>query len=291
MIREITILSGKGGTGKTSVTAALAAVSTGAVFCDCDVDAADLHLLLNPEVKESHHFSSGLKAVIDPDQCISCGICKDACRFSAIRQPGKELYVVDPYRCEGCRLCERLCPADSIHSVEKMNNKWYVSETRFGPMVHAHMGPGEENSGKLVTTVRNTAKEIAKTQHANFILNDGPPGIGCPVIASLTGVSKVLLVVEPSKTGIHDIKRLVELIRKFEIPGYAIINKQDINPRMTALAEQMLKDHNIPLLGKLDFDERFTEAMVHGQTIIEYAPASPMAQTVILIYKKLLEES
>jgi MinD superfamily P-loop ATPase len=290
MMSEITILSGKGGTGKTSVTAALASVAKDAVYCDCDVDASDLHLLLSPQVKESHDFSSGLKAVIDPEQCISCGICADACRFSAISQPKEGLFVVDPYSCEGCRLCERICPTDAIHSVENKNNAWYVSETRFGPMVHARMGPGEENSGKLVTTVRNKAKEIAKSRQANCILNDGPPGIGCPVIASLTGVKKVLLVVEPSKTGIHDIKRLVELTRKFSIPAYAIINKQDLNPEMTKLAVQVLAGFDIPVLGKLDFDERFTKAMIEGKTIVEYAPVSSISQTIKWIYKKLLAE-
>lgn len=290
MISEITILSGKGGTGKTSVTAALASVAKDAVYCDCDVDASDLHLLLNPAVKESHEFSSGLKAVIDPEQCISCGICAEECRFTAISQPKNGPFVVDPYRCEGCRLCERICPADAIQSVENKNNAWYVSETRFGPMVHAHMGPGEENSGKLVATVRNKAKEIAKSKLAHYILNDGPPGIGCPVIASLTGVKKVLLVVEPSKTGIHDIKRLVELTRKFNIPAYAIINKQDLNPEMTKLAEQMLANFDIPLLGKLDFDERFTQAMIEGKTIVEYAPGSSISQVIKWIYKQLLSE-
>lgn len=287
MINEITILSGKGGTGKTSVTAALASVAKGAVYCDCDVDASDLHLLLAPQVKESHDFSSGLKAVIDPEQCISCGICADECRFSAISQPKEGLFVIDPYLCEGCRLCERICPANAIHSVESKNNNWYVSETRFGPMVHAHMAPGEENSGKLVTTVRNKAKEIAKSKQLSFILNDGPPGIGCPVIASLTGVQKVLLVVEPSKTGIHDIKRLVELTRKFSIPAYAMINKQDLNPEITQLAGQMLTEFDIPLLGKLDFDPRFTKAMIEGKTIVEYAPNSDIASTIIKVGRKL----
>jgi len=289
MINEITILSGKGGTGKTSVTAALAAMAKDAVFSDCDVDAADLHLLLNPAIQESYKFDSGSKAVIDETQCISCGICMEACRFDAISQPKDGLFVVDPFKCEGCRLCERLCPVEAINSVANFNNFWYVSETRFGPMVHAHMAPGEENSGKLVTTVRTKAKEIAREKGFELIINDGPPGIGCPVIASLTGVQKVLFVVEPSKTGIHDIQRLAELTRKFNIPAFAIINKQDLNPLMTRKAVEVLSELKIPLLGKLNFDEHFVQAMINRKTINEYAPDSEPAKTLTEIWNKLLQ--
>jgi MinD superfamily P-loop ATPase len=287
MIREITVLSGKGGTGKTSVTAALAYVAKNAVFSDCDVDAADLHLLLQPDVQEQHAFDSGSKAVIDTGKCISCGICEQECRFDAIRQIEAEIFVVDPFKCEGCRLCERICPTKAISSVSNMNNYWYVSQTRFGPMVHARMAPGEENSGKLVTTVRKKAREIAATGGYGYIINDGPPGIGCPVIASLTGVQHVLLVVEPSKTGIHDILRIEELTRKFQIPAYAIINKQDLNPCMSQKAENILQDLNIPVLGKLNYDPGFVKAMIRGQTINEYAPRSFAATTIATVWSKL----
>lgn len=288
MMTEITVLSGKGGTGKTSITAAIAAIAKNAVFSDCDVDAADLHLLLKPNIQESHEFDSGSKAVIDPEQCISCGICMDECRFDAIHQPKEGLFVVDPYQCEGCRLCERLCPANAISSKTNFNNFWYVSETRFGPMVHAHMGPGEENSGKLVSTVRNKAKEIAREKGFNVIINDGPPGIGCPVIASLTGVQKVLLVVEPSKSGLHDAQRVAQLTRKFNIPAFALINKQDLNPEMTQKAIELLEELQIPLLGKLNFDDQFVKAMIQGKTINEFAPDSEIAKTIEEAWCKLI---
>lgn len=286
MIQEITILSGKGGTGKTSITAALAALAEKTVFTDCDVDAADLHLLLNPQVNEENTFDSGSKAVIDPDKCIACGICMDNCRFDAIHHTASK-YAVDPYKCEGCKLCQRLCPVKAINMVTNFNNFWYVSETRFGPMIHAHMGPGEENSGKLVSVVRNKAKEIAREKDFDFILNDGPPGIGCPVIASLTGVQKVLLVVEASKTGLHDIKRLSELTKKFGIETFALINKQDLNFEMTKKAEELLLELGVPLLGKLNFDDRFVKAMIEEKTIVEFAPNSEITNTLKQIWTKL----
>jgi len=287
MIQEITILSGKGGTGKTSITAALAALAEKTVFTDCDVDAADLHLLLDPQINEENAFDSGSKAVIDPDKCIACGICMDNCRFDAIRHTNSSKYAVDPYKCEGCKLCHRLCPVNAIKMITNFNNFWYVSETRFGPMVHAHMGPGEENSGKLVTEVRNKAKEIAREMDFDFIINDGPPGIGCPVIASLTGVQKVLMVVEASKTGIHDIERLSGLTQKFGIKTFALINKQDLNLEMTKNAEELFLQLGIPLLGKLNFDDGFVKAMIEGKTIVEYSPNSEITNTLRQIWAKL----
>ena len=287
MIAEITVLSGKGGTGKTTITAALAALAKDTVYCDCDVDASDLHLLLDPQIKESHEFSSGLKAVIDQDKCIACGLCETECRFKAISQPEPGVFKIDPYKCEGCRLCERICPAQAIYSVENKNNQWYVSDTRFGTLVHARMGPGEENSGKLVTTVRTRAKEIAGQKGLKNILNDGPPGIGCPVIASITGASKVLFIVEPSKSGIHDIIRLADLVSKFNIPAFAIINKYNLNAEMSRKAEQALSDLNIPVLGVIDFDDRFVKAMIKGETIVEYAPDSGITKLIKSISMKL----
>lgn len=288
MIEEITILSGKGGTGKTSITAALASLAENTVITDCDVDAADLHLLLQPGVKEKSVFEGAWVAEINHSRCTSCGICRDMCRFDAIVQKGSNRFEIDPFQCEGCRLCERVCPEHAITSVRSTNNFQYVSDTRFGVMVHAHMGPGEENSGKLVSSVRTRAKEIAKENNIPLILNDGPPGIGCPVIASLTGTQKVLLVVEPSKPGLHDIKRLAELLVKFGIQGFAMINKQDLNPNMTREATRILDKLNIPLLGKLSFDKQFTEAMIHGKTITEFAPESANVAELRKVWNALL---
>ncbi len=255
-MKEITILSGKGGTGKTSITAAIASVAENTVFCDNDVDAADLHLILHPDVREEHIFSSAWIVSIDEDTCDNCGICKDNCRFDAIHYNENGTLEINPFQCEGCRLCERLCPATAISSARSRNNYWYVSDTRLGTLVHAKMGPGEENSGKLVTLVRQRAKEIALDTKAKYVINDGPPGIGCAAISSITGTSAVLLVIEPSKSGLHDIERLIELIDSFKIPAYALINKYTINHDITQQIEHYLKNMKIPLLAKIQFDKQ-----------------------------------
>lgn len=275
-MQEITILSGKGGTGKTSITAAIASIVKNAVFCDNDVDAADLHLILQPQIKEKHAFSSGKEAIIDTELCTACGICEDYCRFDAI-QYIDETYIIKSFQCEGCRLCERVCPYDAIKTIEKKNNFWFVSNTRFGTLIHAHMGPGEENSGRLVTQVRNKAKEIAQQSHANYIINDGPPGIGCSAIASITGTDKTLLVIEPSISSLHDALRIIELINNFNTPIYALINKYDINTKISDQIEDKLKEKKIPLLGKIPFDKQMVKAMIEGKSIIEYLPDSEIS--------------
>jgi len=279
-MKEITILSGKGGTGKTSITAAIASVAQNAVFCDSDVDAADLHLILQPEIKEQHTFHSAWIATVDEAQCNQCGSCKAHCHFNAIHLNAEQKLTINPFQCEGCRLCERLCPQQAITSERSSNNFWYVSDTRLGVLVHAKMGPGEENSGKLVTQVRKRAKELAAQSDASYIINDGPPGIGCAAISAITGSHKVLLVIEPSKSGWHDAERLIELINSFNIPAFALINKYDINADVAQQIEAALKGHNIPLLGKLPFDTKMVEAMIESQTIVEYAPASEISKTL-----------
>jgi MinD superfamily P-loop ATPase len=286
-MQEITILSGKGGAGKTSVAAAIASLAKNTVFCDNDVDAADLHLIFHPKIKEKHEFSSGSKALIDPEKCSVCGLCEEHCRFNAIHPNEQGIPEVNPFQCEGCRLCERICPEHAIASVQFNNNMWFVSDTRFGPLVHARMGAGEENSGRLVTEIRKKAREIAGETSARFIINDGPPGIGCPVIASVTGTGKVLLVIEPSLSGLHDAKRLLELVESFHIPVFAVINKYDINPEITAQTEQFLQKKSIPLIGKIPFDTRLVDSMVAGKSLVEFAPDSEPGQEFKSLWEKL----
>jgi len=280
-MKELTVLSGKGGTGKTSVTAALASLASNIVICDNDVDAANLHLLAQPKVLEEHVFLGGWLATINEDVCVGCGLCSDNCNFDAIHLSDGGKYYVNPYQCEGCRLCERLCPVGAITSNQSDNNQWFVSDSRFGKMVHAHMGPGEENSGKLVTKIRKRASEEGKNINASWVINDGPPGVGCATIASLTGVDAVLLVVEPSKSGWHDAERLIRLANKFEIPIWAIINKYDINPEVSSEFENFFKELDIKVIGRLPFDETMVLSMVEGKSIVEYSPDSEISKQLL----------
>lgn len=286
-MNEITVLSGKGGTGKTSITAALAALAKDVVICDSDVDAADLHLILKPEIKEQHIFESSWVAKIHKDNCTLCNVCVDVCRYDAIHEMTDGSLEINPFQCEGCRLCERVCPEETISSSRNSNNFWYVSETRFGSLTHAKMGAGEENSGKLVTQVREAAKNIAKEKNINTVLSDGPPGIGCPVISSLTGTQKVLMVIEPTKSGLHDSMRLLELLGSFNAKAFAVINKFDINLETTNEISLWLKENNIPLLAKLPFDTQMVEAMIHEKTIIEYNPKSKITLLLKDVWEKL----
>ncbi|WP_430809414.1 MULTISPECIES: 4Fe-4S binding protein [unclassified Carboxylicivirga] len=275
-MHEITILSGKGGTGKTTITAALTALADSAVICDNDVDAADLFLLLQPTVLENGVFTSGWTAHINDSDCSQCGLCFEHCRYKAIELKDGS-YHINPFSCEGCRLCERLCPQEAITSTPNSGNQWFLSDTANGPFVHAQMGPGEENSGKLVSFIRRKAAQEAKNRKARYLLSDGPPGIGCPVIASLTGTHQVLLVIEPTQSGWHDAQRLISLIRNFNIPISAVINKSGINQMVEQEVEQGLKRANIPLLAKIPFSRVAREAMLAQKTIVDYAPQSEAA--------------
>jgi len=286
-MNEITVLSGKGGTGKTSITAALATLAKDVVICDSDVDAADLHLILNPEIIDTHNFESSWVAKIHKENCTLCNVCVDVCRYDAIHEMKDGSLEINPFQCEGCRLCERVCPEETISSSRNNNNFWYVSNTRLGTLVHAKMGAGEENSGKLVTKVREAAKTIAKEKNIQTVLNDGPPGIGCPVISALTGTQTVLMVFEPSMSGFHDGKRLFELMDTFSPKIYALINKFDINIETSNEIEEWLKENSIPLLAKLPFDKQMVESMINEKTIVEYNPESEISLLLKDVWDKL----
>ncbi|MCU4156806.1 4Fe-4S binding protein [Carboxylicivirga sp. A043] len=286
-MHEITVLSGKGGTGKTTITGALAALAESVVICDNDVDAADLFLLLQPNIQQREPFISGNTASINTEACNQCGLCQSNCRFDAIQQTDKGYYHIDPFACEGCRLCERLCPQSAITSSKNDGNTWFMSDTRFGTFVHAQMGPGEENSGKLVSFIRKQAKETAAKNNAGYIINDGPPGIGCPVIASLSGTKQVLLVIEPTQSGWHDAERLIQLIRQFQIPVTAVINKAGLHEAMEQHIEEQLISHDIPLIAKIPYSQVFRQAMLNLQTIVEYAPDSEESQLIKKVWNTL----
>jgi len=265
-VKQITVISGKGGTGKTVLTASFAALAHNACFVDCDVDAADLHLLLNPKVKEKHVFKSGKTAKIEKNSCTECGECIDVCRFNAIT----EEFAVDPISCEGCGICSLICPSSAIAMVENLSGEWYISNTRYGPFVHAKLGIAEENSGKLVTKIRQAAQELAKRMQLDYIVIDGPPGIGCPVIASLSAVDLAIIVTEPTIAGIHDMERIADVAAHFSIPAKVVINKHDINLDNSNAIENICHRRNIQLLARLPFSEKFVESMVQGIPMPEY---------------------
>lgn len=266
---EIVVLSGKGGTGKTSLTAAFAHLAKDAVVCDLDVDAPDLHLILRPENKTTEDFFSGHEAVIRPEKCEGCDKCIEMCRYGAIVKNGSGP-VVDPVKCEGCKVCVAFCPADAIDFPERHCGRWYSAETRFGPMIHALLFAGEENSGRLVALLRQKAREMAKQNGYRLILSDGPPGIGCPVISSLSGASLAVIVTEPTPSGRHDLERVVELCGHFTVPAGVIINKCDLNEVEAAAIEDFCLKNGLTLIGRLPHDPVITQAMIRSQAITEY---------------------
>lgn len=267
-MREIIIISGKGGTGKTSLTGAFAHLAANQISCDLDVDAPDLHLLLQPTRERQEEFYSGHEARIDRSKCDGCGLCASMCQFGAIRQNG-ESFVVDPLRCEGCKVCVAFCPAEAIGFPEKHCGQWYVSATRFGPLVHAQLIPGAENSGRLVMILKQQAKELAKERGADLVLCDGAPGIGCPVISSLSGAHLAVAVTEPTPSGRHDLERVAELCRHFQTAFAVIINKYDLNPEETSRIVAYCRDRGSPVLAQLPHDPVVTRAMIQGLVVTE----------------------
>ena len=275
-MKEIVVISGKGGTGKTSIVASFAALAKNAVLADCDVDAADLHLVLQPNIRHTSDFSGGKKASIITDKCVGCKKCEEVCNFDAVSFKGpandvcEKTYTIDPIACEGCGVCYYFCLNDAIEFKDTVNGQWFLSDTRFGPMVHARLGIAEENSGKLVTLIRKEAKRIAEEQNKDLIIIDGSPGIGCPVIASITGADLVLIITEPTLSGKHDLERIADLAAGFKIPTLVAINKFDLNADITGQIERDVRERNIKAIGKIRYDNAVTKAQIMKCSVVEY---------------------
>ena len=292
-MKEIVVISGKGGTGKTSIVASFAALARDAVLADCDVDAADLHLVLEPRVKQTHNFSGGKLAVVSTEKCIGCGRCEEVCNFDAALFNGpandvvEKTYTIDSIACEGCGVCVHFCPVDAIEFKDTVNGQWFISDTRFGPMVHAKLGIAQENSGKLVSLIRKQAKQIAINQNRDLIIVDGSPGIGCPVIASITAADLVLAVTEPTTSAQHDLDRVVELTEHFKIPTAVCINKYDINPEIAKAIEQRANERDLKVLGKIAYDNIVTKAQIAAKSIVEYS-SKGLKKQVTSLWKEVL---
>jgi len=284
-MKELVVISGKGGSGKTCLTAAFASLAQNRVLCDADVDAADLHLLMNPEIKQRTDFMGGGLAEINPEKCTQCGLCQELCRFDAVSDD----FRIDPIGCEGCGVCVDLCPEQAIDFPIQTCGEWFISDTRFGPMVHARLGIAEENSGKLVTVVRKEAAQLAAKTNADLILTDGPPGIGCPVIASVGGAFAVLIVTEPTVSGLHDMERVAQLAAHFKVPTWVCINKYDLNMEQTQAIEKLAKKHEMIVMGRVPFDPSFTKAMIQRQTVSEYDNKSAASQAVAKVWDNILK--
>jgi len=292
-MKEIVVISGKGGTGKTSVVASFAALAEKPVLADCDVDAADLHLVLSPQINQRHDFSGGKGAKIAPEKCTGCGICFDLCRFDAIHEGTtfdefpKVNYTIDEIACEGCGVCAWFCPEKAIAFEEVVNGEWYISETRYGPMVHAKLGIAEENSGKLVTLVRREAKKIAEETDRSYIIVDGSPGIGCPVIASIGGADLVLIVSEPTVSGEHDLERVAQLAKHFGVPAMVCINKYDINRDMSKRIEEKSESMGLTLAGNIRYDKMVTRAQIAEAAVVEYTNL-PVADDIRNVWRNVV---
>jgi MinD superfamily P-loop ATPase len=267
-MKEVVVLSGKGGTGKTSIVASLASLAKSKVMVDCDVDAADLYLLLQPVSQQRQEFWSGQKAVIDIDRCTRCGLCQEVCRFDAVTDE----FQIDSISCEGCGFCGQVCPEEAITMQENLSGHWFISETRYGPLVHARLGVAQENSGKLVALVRQEAKVVAQKRGLDYIISDGPPGIGCPVISSISGVDLAVIVTEPTLSGMHDLDRVIGVCHHFTVPVIVGINKYDLNEDNSHQIESYCQSQGIDIAARIPFDNVVTEALVHGLPVVEYSP-------------------
>ena len=265
IVKQLAIVSGKGGTGKTTIAGAFAFLAKNKVMVDCDVDAADLHLLLKPTILTQEKFYGGRSPSVDLEKCTQCGLCTEVCRFHAINNG-----VVDRISCEGCCFCSHVCPENVIVMREALSGDWFLSETPYGPFVHARLGIGEENSGTLVTQVRKKAMEVAEEKKAKLILIDGPPGIGCPVTASITGVNLILAIAEPTLSGIHDLERLLKLANHFKIPSKVCINKFDINLTNTQQIDSYCQKNGSKVIGKIPYEPSVIYALVNKKTVMDY---------------------
>jgi MinD superfamily P-loop ATPase len=283
-MKQLTVISGKGGTGKTTITAAIATLSRSHVLADCDVDAADLHLILEPTVETCEDFQGGKTALIDADACVRCDECVNRCRFDAIHD-----YTVDSIACEGCGVCVHVCPQGAVSMQQHVSGQWFISRTRAGHMVHARLGIAEENSGKLVTLVRHQAKLIAEKEHKELVLIDGPPGIGCPVIAAITGVDLLLAVTEPTLSGMHDLERVVGVAQHFNVPVMVCVNKYDINPLNASKIAEFCRKNGLEVAGKIPYEKNVTKAMVHKKSIIEY-PCGEVTDAVTRLWETVSKQ-
>lgn len=283
-MKQLTVLSGKGGTGKTTITASFAVLAERTVIADCDVDAPDLHLLLHPQVIETQEFKGSKLSVIDETKCLKCGICLEECKFDAVTEDFK----IDSISCEGCGVCTVVCPVDAVVLAERVSGHAYISKTKYGLMSHALLSPGQSNSGKLVTLVRQNAKLLAEKNRSDLIIIDGPPGIGCPVIASAGGVDAGLIVTEPTMSGIHDLERALQLLRHFDVPPLVCVNVYDVNKENTNKIISFCRENSIEVAGKISFNPVVTEAMVNGKPVVEYAPESNIAKEISGIWNKIV---
>lgn len=294
-MKELVVISGKGGTGKTSLLASFAALAPNAVVADCDVDAADLHLVLDPHVLQREPFVGGQIARVRTEACTACGRCAEACRFDAIRFDGPasdavgKTYRVDALACEGCSVCALVCPAEAIELSDAVCGEWAIAETRHGPLVHARLHPGAGNSGRLVTLVREQARQIAEREGRDLILIDGPPGLGCPVIASITGADAVLIVTEPTVSGLHDLKRVLSLVRHFGLRAFVCVNKYDINPDCSLDIIAIAQEAGARAVGRIRYDQTFVDAQLQGRSVVE-CDASYGATAVRAVWDEVAAE-